>query len=144
MNAVILLLVIIILGLCIIYMRQNNTCVLKQKSIEKYSANNLGELNDWARDVQPATPLNNWCVGKDNTGGDLAEGQFCQANCAGIGNNRTGWYPGGKIKKVGNGLQWEKGPGYWVDFNQRLPGDSATSSDRTSLSKIGYCQHVGQ
>jgi hypothetical protein len=129
MNAVILLLVIIILGLCIIYMRQNNTCVLKQKSIEKYSANKLGELNDWARDVQPATPLNNWCVGKDNTGGDLAEGQFCQANCAGIGNNKTGWYPGGKIKKVG--LQWEKGPGIWSDFNQ-------------SLSKMGYCEHVGK
>jgi hypothetical protein len=124
-------------------MRQNNTCVLKQKSIEKYSANNtttnvrpvrsgintLGELNNWARHVQPATTLNTWCVDKDNTGGDLAEGQFCQANCAGIGNNKTGWYPGGKIKKAGSGLQWEK-EGIWYDFNP------------THIAKNTYCKEA--
>jgi hypothetical protein len=121
MKLIIILLIIIIIGLCMIYNRQNNTCV------EKFS---LGDLNDWARDTAPKTTLNNWCVNRDRNGQDLGEGQYCVANCAGIGNNNTDWYPGGKIKKVGKGLKWEKHPGHWKEFNP-------------SLSKMRYCSHVG-
>jgi hypothetical protein len=88
----------------------------------------LGDLNDWARDVPPATSLNNWCKQADERGDDLQEGQYCVANCAGINNNKSGWFPGEKIKKIDSILKWEKGPNHWINFD--------------NISKQGYCEYV--
>jgi hypothetical protein len=65
----------------------------------------LNHLHSWSETV--GTKLNNWCENKHSIGGVLLEGEYCEANCAGVGNTPQdgGWYPGNRIINS-NGLQW--------------------------------------
>jgi hypothetical protein len=136
----VIILVLILLGLCMIYIRQNNTClffVKKRENLtiqfEKENTTLLRSLNNWAKNDEPATPLNNWCVSKDNSDNDLDEGQYCYANCAGIGNQQTDWFPGNKIKKTGSRFEYETTKDVWVDFDLQ-----------NKYTKSGYCYKTSE
>tara|TARA_B110000971_G_C19902666_1_gene450731 strand:+ start:600 stop:971 length:372 start_codon:yes stop_codon:yes gene_type:complete len=115
MNSVIILLVIIILGLCIIYIRQNNTCV--EKLTQTYNGKNVGDrANNLASSFQhyqastaqkklntfnkfniemSDDPYVSWCRLRSHLGGceDLdaagysARGGSCKPECAALGQS---------------------------------------------------------
>ena len=101
----VVVLVLILVGVVMIFMRQNNTCVMKQNKVKEgfLTGNELGQLNDWARDIGPRTDLNNTCKRWDDEGRNLNPGQFCVANCAPL-LGQGGWRPGEKITLQSNGL----------------------------------------
>jgi hypothetical protein len=77
-------LMLILVCVVMIFIRQNNTCVMKQNKVKEgfLNGDELGMLNDWARDIGPRTNLNNTCKKWDDEGKNLNPGQFCKANCA--------------------------------------------------------------
>ena len=91
-------LVLILVGVVMIFMRQNNTCVMKQNKTKEgfLTGNELSMLNDWAKNEGPETKLNNTCKKWDDEGRNLNPGQFCVANCAPL-LGQGGWIPGEKI-----------------------------------------------
>jgi len=94
----VVVLVLILVGVVIIFMRQNNTCVMKQNKVKEgfLTGNELGMLNDWARNRGQRTDLDDKCKKKDDEGRNLKPEQFCFANCAPI-LGKDGWHPGEKI-----------------------------------------------
>lgn len=77
-------LMLILVCVVMIFIRQNNTCVMQQNKVKEGFLNGkeLDRLNIWARNIEPRTDLNNTCKKWANEGKNLNPGQFCRANCA--------------------------------------------------------------
>ena len=110
-------LMLILVGVVMIFMRQNNTCVMKQNKVKEgfLTGNELGQLVSWARDNGPRTDLNNTCKRWDDEGRNLNPGQFCVANCAIEGENVGRWKPGPPITLNNNGTFNIQGSNYAAD-----------------------------
>jgi len=107
-------------------------CVKQHKTIENFRYT-LGDLNSWANDVSPKTPLNTWCKNAYAKGDDLKIGQHCVANCVGVNSNinsQSSWFSGPRIRQTASNLVWENA------------SNNTTNEWNPQLSKINYCDNV--
>ena len=107
----IVLLLLILIGVVILLITQNkgykaNIEGFIHRRVHEEGVQEIGvrELNNWAG--YKRTKLNKYCTNLSDRGGKLNNGQHCVANCAPI-VGKTGWMPGDKIIKKGNGFQWK-------------------------------------
>ena len=89
---IIIFVIIIIIGLCMIYIRQNNTCV------EKLSEDDRLKMR--LKMQQKFEDNLNLCIRRNKN-------QYCRINCAGRYNKETGWFPGNDIKRRGGRFFWQ-------------------------------------
>ena len=128
----VVVLVLILVGVVMIFMRQNNTCVMKQNKVKEgfLTGNELGQLVSWANIRAPPHPndaINRTCKIWNDEGRNLNPGQYCHVNCAIEGENVGKWKPGPPITLNKNGTFNIQGRDYAV---KNLP------------SKKDYCRMV--
>ena len=102
---IIIFVIIIIIGLCMIYIRQNNTCVEKLSEDDR--------LNIRLEMKQNFKDNLNLCIQRNNN-------KSCRINCAGRYKNKTGWFPGNEIKRKGGRFFWQSN-NKWNVLNPNNP-----------------------